>query len=339
MLKHNQSRNRTRIGWTLLVGMMVLSLLVSGCGTQKPKVYRVGILSGLDTFASIADGFKAGMTELGYVEGKNITYDLQKLNNNPEGEQKAAKKFVDDKVDLIFAFPLGASKTAKAATQGTKVPVVFANSTTEGSGLVESVRQPGGNITGVRSPGSDLTVKRFEFLLEFAPQLKRLGAIYNPNYAANKPALEALRPVVSSKGIKLVEAPVASLTDMKAELQARAASGDIGMDAILILPDDLSQSTEGWPMISKFAAEHKVPIGGSALFELTTGALFTNNTDNAETGKLAATLADKILKGVSAGSLPVLTPEAHLQINYKLAQELGLTVPEGLLRQADKVIR
>jgi putative tryptophan/tyrosine transport system substrate-binding protein len=335
---NNYPQNRTRKGWTILAGVIVISLLLSGCA-QRPKVYRVGIVSGADSFASIADGFKAKMTELGYAEGKNITYDLQKVNVDPAGEQRVVKKFVDDKVDLIFAFPSGAAIAAKVATQGTNIPVVFANVTIEGNNIVESVRQPGGNITGVRFPGPDLTVKRFEFLMQLAPRTKRLWITYDTNYATTKSALEALRPAVAAAGVTLVEAPVTNVEGIQADLQARAKSADIGMDAILIMPEILSQSQAGWAVISKFAADHQVPIAGSPASEADQGAVFSYIPDSLEFGKLAAPLADKVLKGTKAGTIPVVSPEARLRLNYKRAQELGLAVPEGLLKQATEIIR
>lgn len=338
MLNPHHFRNKAHPVWILLANLFIAALLLSGCGAQQPKTYRVGVLSGLAPFASMADGFKAKMAELGYVEGKNITYDVQQTSD-PAGEQRAAKKFVADKVDLIFSFPTEASLSAKDAVQGTKIPVVFASAVIEDSNLVQSVREPGGNITGVRFPGPELIAKRFELLHNLVPQLKRVGVIYNPNYPANKSSLEALRPAVAAAGVTLVEVPVNSVADIQADLQARAQAADLGMDAILISTDDLSQSPDGWALISKFATEHKLPVAGSAAYEADSGAVFSYIPDNIATGKLAAPLADKIFKGLQAGTLPVGTPEAFLRLNYKRAQELGLTVPEGLLKQANEIIR
>ena len=191
----------------------------------------------------------------------------------------------------------------------------------------------------MRFHGPDLSVKRFEILHELAPQAKRVGIIYNANYPANKSQLEALHPAAAAVGISLVEIPIKSVADIEADLQAREAAADIGMDAILIITDDLSQSPDGWSIISQFAANHNIPIAGSAAFEADTGAIVSYIPDSFETGKLAAPLADKIFKGTPAGSIPVLTPESDLRINYKLAQQLGLTVPEGLLSQATQIIR
>lgn len=309
-----------------------------GCG-EKKKVYHVGILSGLDAFLGMADGFTAGMTELGYIEGENIVYDLRRTNMDPAEIKQILKKFVDDKVDMIFTFPTEPAVEAKAVVKGTNIPVVFASANIEGVDLVDSVGVPGGNITGCRYPGPDLAVKRFEILRELMPQLKRLGIIYNINYPANKPALEVLHPVAVAASVTLVEVPVTDIKQIQDDFLIRAKADDIGMDAILIMPDDFTQSPTGWTMVSEFAAGHKIPIAGSASFEADTGAVFSYIPDNVETGKLASTVADKVFKGTPAGKIMVVTPYSKLRLNYKAIKALGLTASEGLLSQADEIIR
>ena len=119
----------------ILVLVVVMGLLASGCGgTQKPKVYHVGIL-GVPSFPEATLGFKAELTELGYVEGKNIVYDAH--DYDPATAKGILQKFVADKVDLIFAYSTASALDAKAATQGTNIPVVFALATLEGSSLVD----------------------------------------------------------------------------------------------------------------------------------------------------------------------------------------------------------
>lgn len=335
---HHLLQNGSKL--ILLFSLLAVVLILSGCGAQAaPKTYRVGILNGFDAFADIAKGFKTKMTELGYVEGQNIVYDIQMSDYDPAKEEQIIKKFVADDVDLIFTFATEAALSAKVGTAETDIPVVFAFGTLEGNDLVESVRQPGGNITGVRFPGPDLSVKRLEILHQLAPQAKRIGIIYNLSYPANKSQLEVLRPAAASWGLSLVEVPVTRVVEIQTDLQTRISAADIGLDAILIITDDLSQSPDGWPMISKFAAEHKIPIAGSAAFEADTGAVFSYIPDTIETGKLAAPLADKILRGTSAGTIPVVSPESRLRLNYVVAQGLGLTVPAGLLSQAAEIIR
>jgi len=338
-------------GFSTVILLVVVAILAVGgyfllwpkikgtVGPKTQKVYHVAMLSGSDAFVTIADGFKAKMTELGYVEGENIVYDFQKLNADPAGYDRVTKKFVEDRTDLIFAFPTEPAQSAKVATKGTSIPVVFAHAGLEGSNLVKSVREPGGNLTGVRWPGPDLVVKRFEFLLELMPNLKRLYVPYDKNYPLVPPALDALRSAVASRGVKLVELPATTVEDLKADLGARKKTTDIGIDAILLLPELIMQSPEGWGIISNFAKEYKLPLVGSSDATIKTGSVFTYNVNPLEDGQLAAVITNKIFKGTLAKNIPVVTPEAYLKINYTVAQGLGLAVPEGFLSRAKEIIR
>ena len=169
----------------LFVSFLVLiCLFLSSCveKTQEEKVYRVGILTSFSPMMSIADGFKDGMAKLGYVEGKNIVYDLQINETSDEGAKKAARKLIDEKVDLIFTFPTEASVAAYKETQGTGIPVVFAMCGVEGNIPIESVSQPGINATGVRFPGPDNVVKHLEIMIELKPQIKKVWVTYDPSY-------------------------------------------------------------------------------------------------------------------------------------------------------------
>jgi putative ABC transport system substrate-binding protein len=339
MFNKTNTHRKSQKPATVLILMIVFALLLSACGqAQTPKVYRVGILSGLDFFAPTADGFKAKMTELGYIEGKNIVYDLQKTNFDEAVQEQIIKKFVADKVDLIFVFPTEASIQAKAIAEGSGIPVLFANASLEGNTLVESVGTPGGNITGVQFPTTDNALKRFEILRELLPDAKRVWVAYLNGYPVVEPELAALRPIAAAAGITFVEVPATSPADIQADLDARSGS-DIGMDAILIIPEPLTAGPDAFAVIGKFAAEHKVPVGGALLMNEDYSSIFGYTPDSVKVGEQAAVLADKIFKGTPAGTIPVASSDSYLTINYKMAQELGITVPDGLLNQASEVIR
>ena len=120
---------------------------------------------------------------------------------------------------------------------------------------------------------------------------------------------------------------------------ARTSSGKIGVDAVQMALDILTQSPEGWAIISGFAAEHNLPIVGATELQVRNGAILTYISDNFETGRMGAVLADKILKGAPPGTIPVVTPEGYLRVNYRTIQKLGLAAPEGLLSRAKEIIR
>jgi putative ABC transport system substrate-binding protein len=316
--------------------------VLSGCGTAPtPKVYHVGVLSGLDAFAPAVDGFKSKMTELGYVEGKNIVYDIQKTNVDIDAYKKIVKKFTDDKVDLIFTFPTEATMEAKAAAESAKIPVVFCLAFTDVAGfnLINSIREPGGNITGVRFPSMDIASKRLQILLEMAPNAKRIFVPYLKGYPNVPGQLDVIRPQAASQGVELIEFAAGSPPELQAELDKRAASADIGIDAILMIAEPLAITPVFYTSLGKFSYEHKIPIGGALMSTGGYETLFGLLPDATTTGAQAALLADKIFRGTPAGTIPVVTSESSFQINYKAAQALGVTIPDGLLKQADKIIR
>lgn len=335
-------KNNSQKACTLLTWIVVATLILSGCGIAQPakKTYHVGIF-GFIAFGQIAEGFKAGMTELGYIEGENITYDIQYFDvavDTLEAGNEKLQKFVTDDVDLIFSFPTEQTVLANETSKKANIPLVFCFAGLEGNDLVQSVREPGGIITGVRYPGPDVTAKRLEFLTQFAPAAKRIGLFYQVGYPTTEPSLAKLRPLAKQLGISLVEIPVTTLDDMKADLEARAKLDDPGVDAFLQMADGLTHSPDGSALVMNFAKEHKLPYGGGHYYQVDQGAIFAYSPYDFEQGKLAAPIADKVLKGTPAGTIPLSTPENHLLINYKVAQELGLTVPEGLLKMADKII-
>jgi putative tryptophan/tyrosine transport system substrate-binding protein len=319
-------------------GICILMMALGGCVQKKPRVYRVGILSGENIFSETAEGFKSKMSELGYAEGKNIVYDLQRVNNDQQAAGAAAKKFVDDKVDLIFAFPTYAAVSAQTAAVRTNIPVVFDVAVLEGNSLAKNVREPGGNITGVRYPGLEMAAKRLEILCELAPKAGRIYVAWDINYPGISYTIDSLRKVASSMKIRLIEAPVSTLKEIKDDLKSRSASPDIGIDAILIVPTVLT-AFEGFGEIAKFAAEHKLAVAGTIDNHADTGAAFSYAPSLFGMGRLAAPLTDKILKGASAGTIPVASPEGNLRLNYKVIKKLGLNVSEGMLSKAKEIIR
>jgi putative ABC transport system substrate-binding protein len=319
--------------------LAVVWMISGGCTEKKQKVYHVGILSGLGFFANTTDGFKEKMTELGYIEGSNIIYDLQNMNFDIAAYKSVLDKFVADKVDLIFVFPTEATQEAKAAAKGTGIPVVFASVFIEDTGIVDSVRQPGGNITGVRWAGPDIAVQHFEIMRELTPNATRMFIPYLKGYPIVKSQLEALRLAFSEAGMTMIELPASNAAELETEFNMKAESANSRTDVILMLAEPLCVSSDGFTVIGKFADEHNIPVGGSLISVGGHESVFGLIPQNIPAGRQAAYLADKVLKGAEAGTIPVVTAECFLQINFRAANKLGITVPEGLLSRANEIIR
>ena len=263
----------------ILIGVMVIAVLTAGCTEKTDKTYRVGVVCGADFFIPVINGFKTKMAELGFIEGENIFYTVQTCNDDPDAEHRAAEQFVTDRVDLILTVPTQPTIKAQEAIEGTNVPVVFAYVGIEGTSLVNSVSNPGGNITGVRFPGPEQMSKALELLLEFLPQAKRIWIGYDKDYPTADPTLNALRPLALAKGVTLIEVPVTSEKGLESDLAERDAVAEPGMDAIIIMPDTLNHSPAGWSVIRSFAEKNKIPIGGTFLNIVEQGALFGSTND------------------------------------------------------------
>ncbi len=334
-----RKRIRNGLHYILAVLLAVVWMISGGCTEKKQKVYHVGILSGLNYFADTADGFKEGMTDLGYIEGSNIIYDLQKSTFDTDAYKRILNRFVADKVDLIFVFPTEATQEAKGATKGTDIPVIFANAFIEDTGIVDSVRQPGGNITGVRWAGPDIAVQHFEIMRELAPGATRMFVPYRKGYPIVKSQLEALRRAFAVEGLTMIELPASSASELEAEFNMKADSANGKTDAILMIAEPLCVTPEVFEVIGKFADERNIPVGGTLISVGGHESVFGFIPQDIPQGRQAAYLADKVLKGARAGTIPVITAECFLQINFKAAKRLGITVPEGLLSRANEIIR
>lgn len=338
--------NKNKLILVIITLLVLAGLLLSGCAfadnvEATSKVYRVGLLSGADTFNSVFDSFKAKMEELGYKEGGNITYDFQASGGDAQKMQQIAEKFVADKVDLIVTTSNGGALAAQKATVGTGIPVVFTIVLAPvETAVVTDLRQPGANLTGVRNPLEDFAGKRVELLLQMAPQAKRIWVPYSPDYVTVNVVVDQLRKVAPALGVELIESPLDSPEALVADLESRAELDDIGFDAIIIMPDVVTvQTPVGWEAILAFAQKHDLPIAANTASQVEQGALFGYLSENTEVGQLAAPLADKILRGSNPGTIPVANSEPHLILNYKAAQVLNLKINDGLLAQAAQIIR
>jgi putative ABC transport system substrate-binding protein len=162
---------------------------------------------------------------------------------------------------------------------------------------------------------------------------------YLKDYPTTAPQIKAMQPLASDLGITLIEGPFASPPEVKNYLDERAASDDIGMDAILLMAEPFTVTPEVFTEVYKFGDEHKLPISSFMVLKEAYGPILGFHPTNTKMGSLAAVQADKVLKGAPAGTIPVFTSDNDLRINYKLIQKLGLNVSEGLLTRAIEITR
>lgn len=331
-------RSRDRLFLICVLGFMLILIFIGCFQNEEGKVLQVHIISGTKSFYGIAEGFIDKMEELGYEEGKDVRYHIHEVSTGSAEEGRILEEITDEGADLILAYPTGSALNAKNRTGGS-IPVIFGLANLRGTTLIENVSRPGGNITGLRVPSTEVVLKRFEYLLKLVPRAEIVYTAYKSGYPANIEVLVALRKAATEWEVTLIEAAVDDVEEMRRDLEGRDKA-DIGkIDGILITADSLSQSVEGWRVISAFAAENGIPVSGGSPVQAETGAVMSISVDFFETGRLAGIVADKIFKGQPAGTIPVATASIAFVFNYRQAEILGLTVPEELLNLATRIIR
>lgn len=339
MTRFRQGRSTLGRSTVLLLLILLVALFISSCGAEETKTYRVGILAGISFLSDIETGFKDGMAELGYVEGENIVYDVQVTEFDIPAYQTILQKFVADDVDLIVSFPTEATIEAKIITEGTDIPVIFTFAFIEGMGIVDTIQEPGGNVSGVRYPGVDIALLRYEMLHQIMPDAKRIVVPYQVGYPIVPPQLEAIRSAAEADGVTLVEIPAHNAEELADFLQDHVVSGETDVDAVLFLVEPLATVPEVFAVVADFGKEYQVPAVG--IYASTDGyaSIFGVNVNIYAAGQLAAPLADKALRGTNPATMPVVSAESFIEIDYSAAQAMGLEIPEALLAKADEIYR
>jgi putative ABC transport system substrate-binding protein len=323
---------RPRARWAILSWVIVLGLLLSACGgTTQTKTYTIGVVNYVPFLDQVLEGFKAKMAELGYVEGKNVTYIYHGVTApDPQTMDREVKSLLDQKVDLFLTMGTLPTLTAKQAVAGTEIPVVFApviNPVAEGA--VESINRPGGNVTGIQN--GHTIAKALEWLHRIVPEASQVHVLYHPEDEVARTSIKPLPEVASTIGIELV------LDEAHTPEDALAAIKAMPKDAALFFVP--SPSLEPLGALIDAAAKRGLPVGSSSHSHLQNGAVVTYAAIFPVMGEQAARMADQLLKGTKPADMPVETAELFLNINLKAAQTLGLDVPDATLRQAHTVIR
>jgi putative ABC transport system substrate-binding protein len=310
--------------------VVVFALLLTACGgATHTKTYTIGVINLAPSLVPTMEGFKEGMTELGYIEGENITYIYEGIADSIDKLDSIAQGLVEADVDLILSITTPATKAAQRATADTDIPVLFAPVTDPVSaGLVDSLRQPGGNTTGVTFGPQE--APRLEWLIRIVPTIEQLYVPYNPEDPSAVLALETASAAATTLGVELITREARNPEEITAAIENVPEEAD----AIFILPDSLVSGR-----IAEFV-ELQLPISGAnpTLVE-NSGVLTSYGMEQTSTGKQAARLADQILRGVKPADLPVETAEFYLAINLKAAEAIGLDISDEILLQADIIIR
>ncbi len=326
---------RQRPHWlrTAVVFSFITLIVASQVGSAAAqKIYSIGSLNTADQFITAFDGFKARMEELGYRDQHTIRYQYYNAKGNFELLDTLAQKLVQDKVDLIVTSSTSATVAAAKATEQSRIPVLFLSAGNP-QRLVKSYSGSGNNLAGISSASLELVEKRFALLKELAPSANRVVVPHYPQGTNYKSNISETRAAAARLGLELVEINFMSIQDIKKNL---AAVNRRMADAIFAPPDSLL--TEAIDDLVNQAIKEKLPLITSLLANVRRGCLATYAANYLALGKQGAALADKILKGVSPGVLPIEMPDkVNLVINLKTAKAIDLDISRDLLVRADQI--
>ena len=301
---------------------------------QPATVARIGYL-GLgpaSALSSRVEALRAGLRDLGWVEGKNLVFEFRWADNVDQLPSLAAD-LVRMKVDVIFAT---SSTLVEAARQTTKtIPIVFATHADPiGSGHVASLPRPGGNITGLSELTTEIDAKALEILKEVVPQSTRIGVLWNPTTPSQVPGLQSVKAAGERLRLALSIVSTATEEDFDAAF-ASMARENVG--GVFVMPAPVTVSFRA--RLAELALKRRLPTIFGNRENVVAGGLMSYGVDRNDLTRRAALYIDKILKGAKPADLPVEQPTRFdLVINLKTARALGLEINPQLLATADEVI-
>ncbi len=271
-------------------------------------------------------GFKIALEEEGFIEGKNVIFDRQ----NAQGEQPncaiIARKFEDDRVDLIHAISTPNAQASAKVTK--KIPIVFSSVTDPvKTGIVPKLGKTGTHITGV-SDKWPITLQ-CQMYQDMMPNVKRWGTIYNPGDVNVTFHIKEMKEAIGEMGGRLIEAHISSSSEVM-----QAAQSLVGrVDAIHITSDNTAVSA--FEAIVKTCNENNIPLFVGDRDSVPRGAIAAYGLDYFMVGYTAGKKAARILKGENPGNIPAgLASGYSLWISLKHAKEQGAKIPLTLLKKA-----
>jgi len=312
----------------ILAFALLLSLPHAGAAQEPRRPLRIGVLNG--AFAAshpTVEGLKAGLKELGYEDGRHVTFDIRFTEGRLDTMPEAAGALVKSGVDLIFTSQEAATKAAREAT--TTIPIVFTLvGDPVGAQFVRSLARPGANVTGVSSLQTELMAKRLEVLRTLVPTVRRVWLLYYGADLSSTPMIDRALETARAMRLEIVPRGVLRGEELGAVLR------DVRRDDAVLVPEG-SNPDLVIAIIGRALALRLPSVFGTALW-VGHGGLISYGPDYYAQGVQAAGLVAKIARGAAPQDLAVVGAEKiELALNLKTAELLGVTVPRKILLRAD----
>jgi len=312
----------------------LLSAPLAASAQQAPRVYRIGYLHPGSTGPRDRETLLAALRELGYVEGRTISFVTRLGGGRADRLPALAADLAGQRVDLIVAASTIVIKAAKKATGTIPIVMAYWGGTPDPvkAGLVASYARPGGNVTGVDMMDIALEPKRLELLVEAVPASKVIAVLAYDSRRFEENMVD-VRARARALGVQLrVVAPQHDEID-------GAARSIVASGAAAVLVPSLPRSPEARRQIIESMNRNRIPAMFQFDYYADEGGLMAYGPTQREMDRQVARYIDRILKGARPGDLPVEQPTRfELVVNLKTAKALGIKLPQSLLARADRVI-
>ena len=322
----------------LTLGALLFALCLPVSAQQPGKIYRVGRLSGgLSSSTFSINALRRDLRELGYVEGKNISFELRYAEEKPERLPALADELVRLKVDVIVAGGPNDGLTAMKATK--TIPIVFTDSPADpvALGLVDSLARPGGNVTGFYSMADVLAGKRLQVLKESIPKVSRVAVLWYPKSGSSEPQWTESQLAARQLGLQLHSMEIGNTDKYESAFKEAIKAGST---ALAVTRHRLSQSNVDQKRIIELAAKYRLPTIYFREDFVEQGGLMSYGADEVEPFKRVAAMVDKILKGTKPADIPVeQSTKFEFTVNLKTAKQLGVNIPPDVLARANRIIK
>lgn len=324
----------------VVLGMSMVVAMMTGCGGSKEtsdssnsaeKTYTIGISQFAEhgSLDNCREGFIEGLKEEGLEEGKNLKIVTNNADADTGTAAQIADQFVADKVDMICAIATPSAQAAYNAAMETDIPVVYTAVTNPVSAeLANDDKSPVGNVTGT---SDELPVEaQLKMIREILPDAKTIGILYTTSEANSVYSIEQYEKLADKYGFKIEKTGITNTSEIQL-----AASDLLGkVDCLTNLTDNTVVSA--LPTVLGLANEKGIPVFGSEIEQVKLGCLAAEGIEYTQLGKDTGKMAAKILKGeASASEMDYeLITESSLYVNEKVAENLGITVPDTMKERA-----
>jgi putative ABC transport system substrate-binding protein len=307
---------------TLIVALATLFTSLTAVTSQAENFRRIAFFSAAAGPNYLADAFKSGLKEAGYVEGRNLNIEYRWMGGREKDYRNIANELVQSKVDVIVTAGHPAALAAKSATS--LIPIIaLAVVDPVGSGLAESLSRPGGNVTGFSLESTPQTnAKMIQLLNDAISGVSRVGVLWNSANPGSRVYLDAMRDAAEPLQVILKIHDVRRTEDI--DLAFQALEGNV--EGLVVFPEPLMWTERRHIVDMARAARLPTIYGWRGATEI--GGLMSYGPDLIDLFKRGAGYVDKVLKGAKPADLPIQQPtKFELVINLNTARALGIDVP------------